>query len=153
ATARLDATSFVATAGNLRYADLAFADPAAAAASSLTGPVSQTTGSAHWPEDYGDSTKYLVWGSEAEVSRRINIVIVPDGYTYAEKATMEAHAADLVGQFRSKTPYMEHDPFLNFTLVYAYSNESGTDECDCSVVRDTAMNTRFPAGGYACGSM
>ncbi len=152
-SARLDARSFVPAGGKLAYADLAIAAPATGTDSSLNGPISNTTGSVMWPEDYGDAAKYLIWGSEAEVSRRINIVIVPDGYTHDEKATMEAHAAALVDQFRSKTPYREHSPFLNFTLVYAYSAQSGTDECDCSTVRDTAMNTRFPAGGYECGSM
>jgi hypothetical protein len=78
-------------------------------------------------------------------------VLVPDGYTYAEKDTLLAHAQALVSFFRAKTPYREHDPFLNYILVYAYSTESGTDQCDCSIVRDTAMRTRFPRQNETCG--
>lgn len=110
-----------------------------------------TSGAVLWPEDFGDTQVYEVFGDPAEGDRRINIVIVPDGYTYAEKDQMRQHAAALVDGFRAKTPYAEHDPFINYTLVYAYSTESGTDQCDCGVVVDTAMGTRFPDAGYPCG--
>ncbi|HET6373599.1 MAG TPA: M64 family metallopeptidase, partial [Candidatus Polarisedimenticolia bacterium] len=82
--------------------------------------------------------------------QRINVVIVPDGYTYSDKATMQAHADQLVAYFRGKTPYAEHDRFFNYILVYAYSVESGTDQCDCGIIRDTAMATSFPNAGYPC---
>ncbi len=110
-----------------------------------------TPGAVHWPEDYSDPDIYKVYGNEAETEKRINVVIVPDGYMYAEKSLMESHATSLVNYFRSKTPYAEHDPFINYHLVYAYSTESGTDQCDCSIVKDTAMSTRFPNDGYPCG--
>ncbi len=110
-----------------------------------------TSGVVHWPEEYADPDIYKVYGDESETDRRINVVIVPDGYSYAEKSLMESHAASLVNYFRSKTPYAEHDPFLNYHLVYAYSTESGTDQCDCSIIKDTAMATRFPNDGYPCG--
>lgn len=114
---------------------------AAAGISDLTAPL--TSGVVHWPEEYGDPDKYLVYGDATELSKRINIVLVPDGYTYAEKATMQQHAQTMVNYFRGKTPYKEHDRFINYILVYAYSTDSGTDQCDCSIVKDTPMNTRF----------
>lgn len=104
-----------------------------------------------WPEDFGDPDIYRVYGDETEGARRVNIVIVPDGYTYAEKALMEQHATAMVTHFRGKTPYAEHDSFINYTLVYAYSQQSGTDQCDCSIVLDTAMGTRFLNAGDPCG--
>jgi len=111
-----------------------------------------TPGVVHWPEEYGDTDKYKIYGNEAETDKRINVVLVPDGYTYAQKTLLEAHAANLVSYFRAKTPFAEHDPFINYTLVYAYSTQDGTDQCDCDIVRDTAMRTRFPNAGYACGN-
>lgn len=108
-------------------------------------------GTVHWPEEYGEAERYRVWGSEAETATRINVVLVPDGYTHVQKSLMEKHAQDLVNHFRQKTPFKEHDPFFNYILVYAYSNQSGTDQCDCSKKLDTAMNTRFPNDGYPCG--
>jgi len=79
------------------------------------------------------------------------VTIVPDGYTVSQKATMESHADSMVATFRAKTPYKEHDAFVNYTLVYAYSEQSGTDECDCGIEVDSAMGTRFPNAGDSCG--
>ena len=90
-------------------------------------------------------------GNESETSKRINVVVVPDGYTYAQKADMQSDFAAMVAAFRAKTPYKEHDRFFNYILVYAYSTEDGTDQCDCDIVRDTAMSTRFPEENPTCG--
>ncbi len=110
------------------------------------------SGNVLWPESFGDTDRYRVYGNAGEADRRTNIVIVPDGYTYAEKATMVSHATSLVNAFRARTPFREHDRFLNYVLVYAYSVESGTDQCDCGIVRDTAMSTYFPNWTPSCGS-
>jgi hypothetical protein len=142
----LDRARFAPAGSEHRYEQLAFADPGAPAAA---GHAESST--AIWPEDFDDPEIFRVWGNAGEVDRRINVVIVPDGYTYAEKAVMEAHAQAMVTHFRGKTPYAEHDPFYNYVLVYAYSADSGTDQCDCGVVVDTAMGTRFPDAGDVCG--
>jgi hypothetical protein len=145
----LDRSHFVRAGGCADYSGLAFAS---SRASDRNGPVG-FLGTASWPEDYGDPDIYRVWGDESETDRRINIVILPDGYTYAEKSVMEGDAGRMVDYFRSKTPFAEHDPFLNYILVYAYSAESGTDQCDCKIVKNTIFNTRFPDAGGPCGDM
>ncbi len=145
-TAALDRAAFRRAGGRLSYEDLLFARPADPAQGAA--PASAT---ALWPEDFDDDDIYQVFGSEAEAGRRINVVIVPDGYTYAEKSVMQAHASDLVDYFRATRPFTEHDPFMNYVLVYAYSTDSGTDECDCGIVRDTSMGTRFPQDNPSCG--
>ena len=114
-------------------------------------PAALTTGRVLWPERFGDPQIYALYGDPAAIAERINVVIVPDGYTYADKTVMEDHARALVDYFRAKTPYKEHDAFMNYILVYAYSVESGTDRCDCGVLVDTAMSSRFPAAGFPCG--
>lgn len=142
----LDRAAFRRAGGAVSYTDLLFAvadEPGA-----IAQPASST---ALWPEDFDDDDIYQVFGSEAEADRRINVVIVPDGYTYAEKSVMQAHASDLVDYFRATRPFTEHDPFMNYALVYAYSTDSGTDECDCSVVVDSAMGTFFPLNNPSCG--
>ncbi len=143
---RLDRARFTSAAGTIPYADLAFAD---ASAPDVTTAL--TTSSVLWPEDFDDPDIYRIYGDPSEGAQRINITIVPDGYTYAEKSIMESHAGALVAHFRGKTPYAEHDPFINYTLIYAYSMQSGTDECDCGILLDTAMGTRFPDAGDPCG--
>ena len=144
----MDAARFTPAGTEAAYSDLAFASPTEMA----TQPSTLTTGAVFWPEDFADPDIYTVYGNAAETSQRINIVLVPDGYTYAEKGLMQSHAEAMVAHFRSKTPYKEHDPFLNYILVYAYSTQSGTDQCDCSIISDTAMSTGFQASVPECGN-
>jgi hypothetical protein len=105
-----------------------------------------------WPENFSDSDIYRVYGDATEAGERINIVIVPDGYSYSNKALMEAHADAMVAAFRAKTPSKEHDSLVNYILVYAYSASNGTDQCDCDIVLDTAMGTHFPEVVPDCGN-
>ncbi len=142
----LDAAHFDTAGGTLRFVDLAIANSAAPSVAPAT-----TAATVHWPEEFNDPEVYRVFGDAAEVAERINVVIVPDGYRYTEKALMESHAAALVASFRAKTPFAEHDRFYNYVLVYAYSTASGTDQCDCGIVANTAMGTRFPLGNGICG--
>jgi len=145
-TEKLDPGGFTPAGGPLGYQDLAFAGPSGPG-ESKPSPAATVI----WPEQRGDPDIYKVYGNEAESTSRINVTIVPDGYTYPEKAVMETHAEALIADFRAKTPYKEHDSFINYTLVYAYSRYSGTDECDCGIILDTAMGTRFPDAGDPCG--
>lgn len=147
----LTAEKFTAAGSNARYEDLAFTTYDAPAPAPPPPPPG-TSGALHWPEEYGDTNRYTIYGTEAETTNRINIVLIPDGYTYAQKALLQAHASNLVAYFRARTPFKEHDNFVNYILVYAYSTEDGTDQCDCGIVRDTAFNTGFPYGNGICGS-
>jgi hypothetical protein len=143
----LDRSRFTPAGGGRAYQDLAIAIPGPGdALESVT-----TSGTVHWPEEYGDPDLYRIYGNAAEVDRRINVVLVPDGYTHAEKVALEAHADAMVAAFRGRTPYAEHDRFFNYILVYAYSTQTGTDQCDCNIVADTAMGSGFPNAGYPCG--
>ncbi len=142
----LDAGHFDPAGGTLGYRDLAIAT----VEENVAAPATAAT-TVHWPEEFNDPEVYRVYGDSSEVAQRINIVIVPDGYRYAEKALMESHAAALAATFRAKTPFAEHDRFFNYVLVYAYSEASGTDQCDCGVSVNTAMGTRFPFGNGICG--
>jgi|GEM_PF-3492012 len=144
----LESSRFNRSGGNAAYGDLAFAAGQPEAAGP---PQPETAGSVIWPEQLGDPDITTIFGNAAESDRRINITIVPDGYTYAQKSLMLTHATQMVQHFRATTPYREHDNLINYILVYAYSVESGTDQCDCSIVANTAMSTGFPNAGYPCG--
>jgi len=145
----LDASRYHRAAGPFEYDDLIVGSSAPATGQDTNSRLASTV---IWPEDVSDPDIYLIHGNPADGSRRLNIVIVPDGYTYAEKAAMEQHAADMVAYLRQTSPYDEHDTLINYTLVYAYSQASGTDQCDCGIVVDTAMGTRFPTGATNCGN-
>ncbi len=143
-TDRLGESRFTPAGGPFSYSDLSFATTE----SGTTREAMSST--ALWPEDFDDPDIYQIYGDPTDGANRVNIVIVPDGYTYAEKALMETHASNMVASFRAKTPYTQHDSFINYTLVYAYSVDSGTDQCDCGIILDSAMGTRFPDAGYPC---
>jgi hypothetical protein len=147
----LDAAHFRRAGGTLQYADLAIASEREAGDDGAAAPVEPDAATVFWPEQFGDPDIFRIYGDPAETTQRINVVIVPDGYRYADKALMESHAAALVQSFRSKTPFAQHDPFFNYILVYAYSKDPGTDQCDCNTIVDTAMGTRFPTGNSICG--
>ncbi len=110
-----------------------------------------TSNNVIWPEMLDDPDIVEVYGSPLEGPDRINVIIVPDGYTYAEKALMQDHAASMVEHFNTNSPLAELKNLFNYTLVYAYSSESGADQCDCGIVQNTAMGTRFPQSQPACG--
>ncbi|HZW24605.1 MAG TPA: M64 family metallopeptidase [Gallionella sp.] len=114
------------------------------------GAPAPTNGTVTWPTP--PDPNYKVWGNVDQVNSRINVVIVPDGYQTTEKAIMETHAQELVNAFRATTPFTEHDTFFNYILVYAYSTNSGTTQCDCNKMENTAMATFFPNTNPACGN-
>lgn len=143
---RLDIDRFQAAGGPLAYDDVKFADPQA-----VPKVAAPQGSSVLWPEDFDDPDLFRLSGNADEVDRRINLVLVPDGYTYAQKALMEAHADAVIAEFRSSSPHAEHDAFYNYILVYAYSIESGNDQCDCGVIRNSAMGSFFPLTNPACG--
>lgn len=145
-TFRLDSAHFSESGHGFHYPDLVFADPQDRAPSII--PQASTV---LWPESFGDATKFKIFGNASEGNARINVLIIPDGYTYAQKATMEQHAQAMVQSFRNKTPFKEHDHLINYTLVYAYSLNSGTDQCDCGIVLNTAMGTGFQNSTPSCG--
>ena len=146
---RLDRERYHTAAGPFGYSDLKIVGPDEPP---VTSPPAPTAATALWPEDFADPDIYRIYGEPAEGAERINVVLVPDGYTYADKALMEQHAQDFVDYIRNETPLEEHDAFFNYTLVYAYSVEQGTDQCDCGITKDTSMGTRFPEGNSICGS-
>lgn len=142
----LDRAHFDPNIHGFGYDDLAFANPMDKSDSVVPG-----ASTVLWPENFGDSTKFKVFGNDAESGERINVLIIPDGYTYQQKGVMEQHAQAMVQAFRNKTPFKEHDHLFNYTLVYAYSVSSGTDQCDCGIKLDTAMGTGFQNSTPSCG--
>ena len=146
----LDAQRFISAGGKARYRDLAFARPIEDVTPASPSPDPPSSG-VHWPEEFGDPQIYTLSGDEAEVGKRINIIVVPEGYQYSEKLRMQGHFNGLKQTLSS--PYFEHRAqFFNYVLVYAYSNESGASDCSCDLVLDTAFGISFPDSPNGCGT-
>jgi hypothetical protein len=79
--------------------------------------------------------------------KKVDVVILGEGYTAAEK---EKFKADL---FRFSEVFFQHEPFasnseqFNISGVFHPSIESGTDEPRAGIYRNTVLNTSFNALG------
>jgi hypothetical protein len=153
----LDERRFTPAGRKARYRDLVFAIPSQEAATAQPSPNPPQPDGVIWPEDIGDPEIYRVEGVESEGTRRINVIVVPDAYLPEDKSLMLSNFSK-VSRLVSVSPISEHANLINYVLVFAYSVENGPDQCDCGVVRDTAMGTRFAdlpppyegCGGHSC---
>ena len=82
-------------------------------------------------------------------SRRIDMVVMGDGYTAAEMADFRSEAESIVdGIFRDE-PFRNYKRFFNVHIVTVESPESGVDhpEKDTPVYRETALGAYYNCGG------
>jgi len=80
---------------------------------------------------------------------RINVVFVGDGYTAAELDLYAAHVEDAVAGLFSEQPLAAYAGYFNVYRVDVISNESGVDEPDSGIYRDTALDMAYDCGGIA----
>jgi hypothetical protein len=74
---------------------------------------------------------------------RVDIVILPDGYTQQHAAKMLKDAGRLAALFFEQEPFGSHRDEFSVSLVRAFSNESGADEPRKGIFRDTLLDTSF----------
>jgi hypothetical protein len=69
-------------------------------------------------------------------ANRLDMLIMGDGYTAAERAKFESDAADIAAGFFSITPLREYRNYANVTTLFVPSSQSGADQpafdADCS---------------------
>ncbi len=75
--------------------------------------------------------------------RKVDMVIVPEGYTKADEAKLRADLKRFVGIFQSLEPFGSRKDMFNMLAAWRPSAESGTDEPGRGVWRDTAVGTSF----------
>ena len=66
-------------------------------------------------------------GPTGNPANRVDMLIMGDGYTSAEAAKFNTDATNLVNQFFSITPYAEYRNFVNVSLLFTPSAQSGAD--------------------------
>ena len=69
-------------------------------------------------------TKILDNGSD---EKRINFVVLPDGYQAQELQIFKSNALELSNYFFSKSPFKEYKNFFNLNVIEVPSKESGAD--------------------------
>jgi hypothetical protein len=80
---------------------------------------------------------------------RIDLVFVGDGYTADEMDIYLEHVLNVLASFFSEPPLDTYANYFNVHVVEVISNESGVDEPDYSIYRDTALDMAFNCNGIA----
>jgi len=74
---------------------------------------------------------------------RVNFVILGDGYTKSEIPTFIKNAKSIANFMHQYPPYSNYASYINIYAVEVISNESGTDEINKGVQKDTYLNSGF----------
>lgn len=80
-------------------------------------------------------------------SNRVDVVILGDGYTAGQMASYATHTNNVVNSFFAQEPFAAYAPYFNVHRVDVVSNESGVDEIDLNIYRDTALNMAYGCFG------
>ena len=78
---------------------------------------------------------------------RIDIVCVGDGYTADEMDVYLGHVQNVITSFFLEEPLDIYADYFNVHVVEVISNESGVDEPDYEIYRDTALDMTFNCFG------
>ncbi len=78
-----------------------------------------------------------------EPAKSLDIVVLPEGYTTQEMTKFKMDVGRFVTYFFKVAPFRENRNKINFWMVNASSEESGTDIPGDSVWRNTVLNTHF----------
>jgi len=76
-------------------------------------------------------------------SKKVDIVIIPEGYTKSELKKFEKDCERFVESFFSYSPFQENMDKFNFWIVDSPSEESGTDNPGKNEWKNTILNTHF----------
>ena len=74
---------------------------------------------------------------------KVDVVILPEGYTAAEMAQFQQDCQNLVNVFSQHEPFSSHINDFNFRAVLAPSEESGVDIPGYSIWARTILNSHF----------
>jgi hypothetical protein len=87
-----------------------------------------------------DSFDVLING---EPSEKVDLVIIPDGYTLEELELFKKDCEKFAGYLFNSSPFKENKDKFNIRGVFAPSKESGTDLPGANIWKNTIMDTRF----------
>ncbi len=111
------------------------ANPAHRSALGLDRPLPGTT----WP--------VVTIQNNGPPGNRIDVVLLGDGYTVAELGAYAAHADNVNNGFFAEEPLAAYQSYFNVHRVEVESNESGVDELDLGIFRDTALDMAYGCFG------
>lgn len=92
--------------------------------------------------------------NNGDAANRLDLLVVAEGYTLAQKAQFMAQATELANKFLAISPYQDYQQLINVRWLFVPSNQSGADKPDCGetpgaevVMVDTAFDATYCAAG------
>ena len=96
----------------------------------------------------------LAWAEPAttirdngDPSNRVDLVILGDGYTANELNQYAADVASIVAGFFGQEPFKEYQNYFNVHRIDVISNESGVDQPQSGIFKDTAFDSTYNCSG------
>ncbi|NPA45154.1 MAG: peptidase M64 [Chlorobi bacterium] len=83
-----------------------------------------------------------------EHHKKLDIVIIPDGYTKEELNKFHKDSKRFIKYFFEVEPFKSNKDKVNFWAVDAFSEESGTDIPGDTIWKNTVINTHFYTFGW-----
>jgi hypothetical protein len=81
--------------------------------------------------------------NNGDPSAKVDLVIIPDGYTKEDVEKLTSDVDRFIGYFFSCSPYKENKNNFNVWVIYATSQESGTDIPGKRIYKNTIVNASF----------
>jgi hypothetical protein len=80
-------------------------------------------------------------------SRRINIVVLAEGYTSNQVSLFQTHATTTVNNLLTVSPYTDYRSYFNAFAIFVPSRQAGSDHPSRGEFRDTYFNSTFDSYG------
>jgi len=80
-------------------------------------------------------------------SNRVDLVLIGDGYTSINLTSFATHANNVLLPFFAEEPFAAYATYFNVHRVDVLSNESGVDQLDLKIFKDTALDMAYGCFG------
>ncbi|MDD7886407.1 M64 family metallopeptidase [Flavivirga sp. 57AJ16] len=100
----------------------------------------------------------IIKDNPGDIDKRINLVILSEGYQASELTKFKTDAESLVNDMFSQSPFAEYSDYFNVHIIKVPSNESGADHPGTATdvtepktpveTKDTYFNATFDAFNY-----
>lgn len=87
--------------------------------------------------------------SNGPSSNRVDLVFVGDGYMTSEMPRYATQTSNIIGPFFAQEPLAAYSTYFNVHRVEVISVQSGVDELDNNIYRDTALDMAFGCFGVS----
>ena len=99
------------------------------------------------PSAEGQSMSTIL--TNGPTSRRINIVLLAEGYPSSEFTRFQNHALTSVNNLLGISPYSNYRSYFNAFAIYVASAQPGSDHPSSGDLRDTYFNSSYDSYGVA----